>query len=905
MRTAAILVVSLLSAACLCSADSSARVALTDNWNIQPSMQVRGAGATISTVGFDTHDWYRAKVPTTVLAALVAEEVYADPYFGMNLRSIPGANYPFGTEAFMLTPMAPESPFRQSWWYRTEFTIPADFTSKTIWLHFGGINYRANVWLNGHQIADAKDMAGTYRVFEFDISREALPGKANALAVEIFPPERDDLAITFVDWAPTPPDKDMGIWRDVYLATSGPVAIRYPQVVSALDLPAGGTGQSPVPTQAHLTVSADLKNATDKVVRGLLKGAIEDVEFSQQVELAPRESKTVSFAPEKFPQLNFANPRLWWPAEVGPQNLYNLNVSFQTDDGISDQQSIRFGIRQVNAEVDAKDHLLFSINGKKILIRGAGYSFDMMLRSSPERQAAELDYVRNMNLNTVRMEGKLEDDHFLDLADEKGILVMAGWCCCDQWEQWPKWKPENYTVSADSLRDQVKRLRSHPSLLTWLNGSDFHPPADVERTYIKILKEENWPNPYQSSATAEPTTVTGKSGVKMTGPYLYVAPPYWLEDTKNGGAHGFNTETGPGPAIPPVESLRRFIPYDHLWPIDSVWDFHAEGREFRSMELYREVVDARYGPSKNVDEYAEKAQISGYEAYRAMYEAFGRNKYEATGVIGWMLNSAWPSLHYHIYDYYLRQGGAYFGTRKANEPLHVQYSYDDRSIVVVNSYYKPFQALKVSAKIFNLDMAEKFSKEAILDVAPDSSTRAFSLPDLKGLSSTYFVSLRLTDSNNVLVSTNFYWLSTRPDILDWANSVRLRTPSKQNADLTALMQLPKVQLKYSARSEVKGETGITQITVENPTKSVAFFVHLKVTDGLPEYDEEQKFHDPEILPALWDDNYFPLLPGEKRQVSATYATKSLAGKPPEVEITGFNVTGASKAGQNVRSEPPR
>jgi exo-1,4-beta-D-glucosaminidase len=312
------------------------------------------------------------------------------------------------------------------------------------------------------------------------------------------------------------------------------------------------------------------------------------------------------------------------------------------------------------------------------------------------------------------------------------------------------------------------------------------------------------------------------------------------------------------------------------------------------MELYEEVVDARYGPSKSVEEYAEKAQVSGYEAYRAMYEAFGRNKYDATGVIGWMLNSAWPSLHYHIYDYYLRQGGAYFGTRKANEPLHVQYSYDDRSVVVVNSYYQPYKRLKVSAKVYSLDMAEKFSKEQVVDVGPDSSTRVFTLPELKGLTSTYFVTLRMSDASGGKVSSNFYWLSTSPDVLDWDNSVRLRTPSKQDADLTALMHLPKVQLKYSSRSEVRGETGVTRITVENPTKNLAFFVHLKVKDGLPEYDEEQKFHEQEILPVLWDDNYFPLLPGEKREISAAYSAKALAGREPVVEVTGWNVAGASQ-----------
>ena len=862
-----------------------ARLPLSGEWRIQPSSQVREGGEVLSKVKFPIHSWYAASVPSTVLAALVKDEVYLDPYFGKNLRSIPGNSYPIGTESFMLTPMPPESPFRSSWWYRTEFEVPSAVQGKTIWLHFNGVNYRANVWLNGHQIANAKEMVGTWRVFEFDVTRSALPGHVNTLAVEVFPPQADDLAITFVDWAPTPADKCMGIWRDVYLVTSGPVALRDPLVVTHLDVPAAN--------EAHLTVSSELRNATDRAVHGVLRGRIGDIQFSQSVDLGPHESKTVKFSPERYKQLNVSNPELWWPTQVGAQHLYTLDLQFAIENGVSDQQSIRFGVREVKAELDAADHLVFSINGKKILIRGAGYTFDMLLRSSPERQEAELQYVKDMNLNAIRMEGKIEDDHFLELCDKYGILVLTGWCCCDQWEQWPKWTPENYTVASASLRDQIRRLRAHPSLLTWLNGSDFHPPVNIEEMYIKILKENDWPNPFQSSATAEPSSVTGKSGVKMTGPYLYVAPPYWLEDKKYGGAHGFNTETCPGPAIPPIDSLRRLLPRDHLWPIDSYWDYHAEGREFRSMELYQDVVDARYGHSSSAEEYAEKAQLAGYEAYRAMFEAYGRNKYTSTGVIGWMLNSAWPSLHYHIYDYYLRQGGAYFGTKKANEPLHVLYSYNDQSIVVVNSLYSGYKGLKVSAKLYNFDMSEKLSKDTVLDVEPDSSTTAFAVPAVPDLTPTYFVVLRLTDASGTLLSSNLYWLSTKGDVLDWDRSVRLNTPSKHHADYTSLMQLPKVQLKFSSVSEVSGDSGITHVTVENPTQNLAFFVRLKLEDGLPEYDEEQRFHDREVLPVLWSDNYSSLVPGEKREFTATYRVQDLAGTAPLIRVGGWNVIPSS------------
>jgi len=866
-------------------AQAGSRLMLKENWKIQPSAQVQRDGKEISTVGFRTDNWYPATVPSTVLAALVENQVFLDPYYGLNLRSLPGATNPIGSEDFMLRPMPPESPFRSSWWYRTEFSIPSAFQDRTVWLHFSGVNYRSNVWLNGHQIVNAAEMAGTWRTFEFDVTRFVVAG-VNCLALEVFPPGPDDLAITFVDWAPTPPDKCMGIWRDVYLTATGPVSLRYPQVITRLELPAAD--------KAHLTVAAELRNATGRTVSGLLKGDIGGIHLQQQVDLSPHEVKTVRFTPDDFSDLHVSSPRLWWPVQVGPQNLYTLNMQIEADGGISDQQSIRFGIREIKAEVDAGDHLIFTVNGKKILIRGAGYSFDMLLRSSLERQEAELKYVRDLNLNTIRMEGKIEDDQFLDLTDELGILVLAGWCCCDQWEQWPKWKEENYTVAAESLRDQIRRLRSHPSLLSWMNGSDFPPPPEVEQMYIKILKDSNWPNPFQSSATATVTTVTGKTGVKMTGPYLYVAPPYWLLDKKYGGAHGFNTETIPGPAIPPVESLRRMLPRDQLWPIDSYWDYHAEGREFRSMELYEEVVNARYGPSASVEEYAAKAQVSGYEAYRAMFEAFGRNKYVSTGVIGWMLNSAWPSLHYHIYDYYLRQGGAYFGTKKANEPLHIQYSYDDQSIVIVNSYYQAYKGLKASARIYDLDMSERYAKERIVDAEPDSSTRVFVLPEIANLTPTYFLRLNLENENGTPASSNFYWLSVKPDLLDWDNTVRLRTPSKQHADFASLMKLPKINLKLSSRSEVRGEIGVTHVTVENPSRSLAFFVRLKLKDGLPEYDEEQKFHEQEILPVVWEDNYFSLMPGEKRELTATYRAKDLAGAAPVVEVQGWNVAGASR-----------
>ncbi len=849
----------------------SARLTLKDGWFIQSSDKVSSDGQALTTGHFDSAGWYAASVPTTVLAALVKDKVYPDPDYGMNLRSVPGTEYPIGGN-FSNLEMPASSPFRPAWWYVTRFKVPAGYRGKTVWLHLDGINFRANVWLNGRQIADSKTIAGAWRIYELDVTKDVRPGEENALAVEVQAPTPKDLAITFVDWNPLPPDKDMGLWRPVYLTTSGPVALRYPSVMTHFDLPSLD--------MAHLTVLAELRNAADKPVSGALKGRIGTIQFSQPVQLEAHETRTIRFTPDKFSQLNFSHPRLWWPAQLGAQNLYTLEMQFDAGGQVSDRGTIQFGIREITSELTPQAYRLLHINGQNILIRGGGYTFDMLLRSSPEEQENHVRYLRDLNLNTVRLEGKLEDDHFFDLCDHYGILVLAGWCCCDHWERWKTWEDEDFAVAKASLEDQIRRLRSHACMLDWLNGSDNPPPANVEEMYIKVLKDYDWPNPFQSSATARPTTVTGKSGVKMTGPYEYVAPSYWLEDKEHGGAYGFNTETSPGPAVPPVASLKLFIPPDHLWPVDDVWYDHAGGGEFRTIQVFQKALEARYGPSNDVEDFAEKSQVMAYEGERAMFEAYGRNKYTSTGVIQWMLNNAWPSLIWHLYDYYWRPGGSYFGAKKACEPLHIQYAYDDHSVYVVNSFYHDFKGLKAQVGVYSLDLAEKFSKESSVDAGPDSSTKVLTIPDLPDLSTTYFVRLELKDSAGKVASRNFYWLSTTPDVLDWGESKWYYTPTKSFSDMKSLATLPPAKLTLSSRFERKGEEGITAVTVANPTKSLAFFVHLRVA----------KHDGSEVLPVLWEDNYFALFPNEKREVSARYYLKDAGNAAPAVLVDGWNVT---------------
>jgi exo-1,4-beta-D-glucosaminidase len=845
------------------------------DWKLQSSAQVAQTGEEISSPSFSNRDWHSAVVPGTVLATLVQDKTIPDPYYGVNLRNLIGPKFR-SDKIFSELPMDPDSQFAVPWWYRTEFAVPEDFNGKVIWLHFGGINYRADVWVNGQQLADAGTTVGTWRIYDFNISHLAKVGARNAIAVKVYPPKQtDDLAISYVDWNPGSPDRYMGLFREVSLSTSGPVALRYPAVLAHLDLPDT--------TRAHLTVVARLVNSTDKPQAGTLQGSSEGGRFSQEVELKPQETRDVIFDPGAFPQLNIRNPRLWWPAQMGEPNLYQLKMSFSIHGRDSDSVERSFGIREVTSQLDSNDHRLFLINGKKLLIRGGGWSMDLMMQESKRRLEDEFRYVADMGLNTIRLEGMFETEEFFDLADQKGILVMPG-ISCSLWETWPKWGKEQVDVAEQSLRSQILRLRSHPSILAWLNGSDNPPPPDIERMYLAVEREYLWPNPVISSASQQSTSVTGKSGVKMTGPYEWVVPEFWSQekdDNENdrGGAFGFNTETGPGPAIPPIETLEQILPKEHLWPIDDWWTFHAGLVDFKDIHVFRKNLDARYGEASNLDDFLLKSQVVRYEAIRAMYEAFSRNKYtSATGVIIWMLNNGWPSVIWNLYDYELRVGGGYFGAKNALEGLHPIYGYDDRAIWVVNSRYRDAKGLKVSAKIYDLNMKERYSRQENLDAPADSSSKVVTLPEIADLTSVYFLKLTVTDSSGKLVGSNFYWLTSKPETITHGVFNIEQGFAQTYADFGPLNQLQKVSVNAEARTTKEHEDLVTHITLRNENKTLAFFIRLNVsTCGTGS----------EIVPVLWSDNYVSLLPGESREISATY--RAPQAEPVRVDIAGWNV----------------
>jgi exo-1,4-beta-D-glucosaminidase len=705
------------------------------------------------------------------------------------------------------------------------------------------------------------------------------------------PNRRDgDLAIDYADWIHYPPDYNGGIVNNVEIKTCDQAGIRYPLVTTKFDLPSLDV--------AHLQVDAEVVNYTDKEKDAVVNGKINgDIQFQQKVHLGPNEKKQVSFTSADYPQLNVKNPRIWWPWQYGEPQLNRIEFSLISDAKVSNTISENFGIREITSKLINNDSREFIINGKPIMLRGAAWSPDIFQRHSKEREEQELKLVRDMNMNIVRSEGKLEDDNFYDLCDKYGLLVMTGWMCCGAWQYPENWDAAERKVAMASDSSVMYWLRNKACIMVWLNGSDM-PPRDssVEKDYLSIESYLKWPNPVIGTADASKSKVSGYSGVKMNGPYDWVPPVYWETDpNKYGGSWSFATEISPGPSIPPYESLIKFIPKDSLLYTNSDWLYHCGTMQFGNTKIFDSALNERYGKSSSIQEYLAKAQLQNYEGHRAMMEAYGLNKYKtATGVVQWMLCNPWPSLIWHTYDYYLYPAGTYFGMKKSMEPLHVMYSYKSNEVDIINSLLEKFTGLIVKADVYNPNGILKYSNAITTDIEKDGIKKCFALPQIAGLSGVYFLRLELKDSKQKTKSINWYWLSQKQDELSWKKSKWFYTPQSNFTDFTTLKDLPVTTLDVNYSKDKKENKIIHTITITNTGKTVAFFVHVRVL-------KEKNADD--ILPVIFSDNYISLAPGESRTIECSYENKDAGNGTPYLLTTAWNLNVAgSKAVKNAGFE---
>ena len=856
---------------------------ISSNWKMQPSVKLAGLDEkVISQNGYDSRSWYKAVVPGTVLGSLTLSKVIEDPTFGINMKNVDTLQ------------------FKKPWWYRTTFKLNATDLKKNVALRFNGINYRADLWINGKRVAGSDTFAGTFRMYTFNINPYIQNGE-NTIALKLSQYAYGEYSLGFCDWNPIPSDRSMGIFREVFLEVNDGIKIRSPFVYSKVD--------TITKKGADLYIQAELVNSTNKPISGILRVNYQLGTVEKKVTVPANDTLSYRFNPNEYSQLTVKNVELWWPNGMGNPKLYNLNVEFIAENKVIDQVTKKYGIREIRSYLNSEKNRTFEINGKFILVKGGGWADDIFLRDTRKSVEAQMRYIRHMNLNSIRCEGFWgKDDTLYDLCDEYGVLVMIGYNCIWEWEEYLH-KPchekyggavndEDIALLSASWKDQMLWLRNHPSIYLWMLGSDKLPDPRLERKYVELFKKYDPSRPYSTSAGGAGTEdnnvvaavplvseISGATGMKMMGPYAWTPPYYWFTDTKLGGAWGFNTETCPGAAIPPLASLKKMIPESSVWPIDKkYWEYHTGRNEFTTLDRDISAIDNRYGKSSSADEFTYKAQVNNYEIMRPQFEAFVAHKPKSTGLVQWQLNSAWPKMIWQLYDTYLQPNGSFYGVKKACTPLHAIYRYGFDDIFLANEDLAEAKDLTVKIRAFDLNSKEIFADQWKGNIKSNISQLIYKLPEIKNLTPVWFLDIRIYNKNNKEVDNSVYWLSLKKDILDYDAYKKLSwpfyTPTKQFADFTALDQLPKVQLNYTYLFSKDEKFGKISLKIKNPSATIAFFMFMDVINPAT--------HLP-ILPIYWNDNYVTLLPGEERTYDASYYLTDSDGGRPLLEVRAWNV----------------
>lgn len=798
------------------------------NWQVQSSEKISQTGDILSTPAANTDGWIPANVPSTLMGVLTANGIEPEALTAEDYAKID------------------KKQFEKSWWYRTTFDLPSLKEGEHVLLDFDGVCYRANVWLNGQQIANSQEMAGSFRQFEFDVTKES--AQENVLAVEVFRAQPGEPNIGFADWNPRPADENMGIYREVRVKTCGNVAVSHSAVRSRVN--------TETLNEAWLTVATELRNLSDQTVEGVLKGTADGQAFSYPVTLAAGE-KVRFAAPE---EIHIDKPRLWWCHNMGKPELCDLHVEFVENGKVSDSEDLRFGIREIHSYLTDEGYRVFTLNGKKVLLRGAGWTDDIYLRDTPESNRLQLEYVRDMNMNTVRLEGFWgTSQNLYDLCDEMGLFILVGWSCHWEWEEYlgsPCEEPyggilseEQINVVGQSFEDQVMWLRYHPSIIGWFVGSDMLPKLELEKRYQQFLTQED-DRDYLISAKDQKSELSGPSGTKMAGPYEYVGPSYWYLPEAPGGAFGFNTETGIGAQLPVKESLEKMLG-KQLWPIDSRWDIlcTASGSAMNSLKQLNEVIHHRFGDAKDIDEYLFRADLLNYESTKAMFEGFRVRWPHTTGIIQWMLNGARPGIYWQLYDTYGQPNVSYYGVKKANAPVQLIYDYYTKAVYAVNETLQS-AIVKASMKLLKDGQATEDNQQ--IEVSAGTVVKVFDIDTSRAPAA--FLFLKLTDNQGTELTTNEYFLVAENDTYDWSKTTWVNTPITKYASYAMLDSLLTKTCELSVKPSSKG---LYEATVSNPSDKVAFMIRLTAKDQNGEL----------ICPAYWSDNYLTLAPGESRTVS--------------------------------------
>lgn len=825
-------------------------------WKVQRTSQVREDGRRLGQSGFDDGEWVTATVPGTVLSSFLNVEAIPDPNYGDNQL------------------MVSESYFNSDFWYRNEFEIPQHFIRDRVFLQFKGINWKTEVFCNGNPVGT---IAGAFTREVFDVTDFIHPG-TNALAVRIrcnanpggvkeqtaASPDLNGGVLgadnpTFHatigwDWIPTIRGRDAGIWDDVLLTSTGPVTLEDPFVDTRLPLPRTN--------EADVSISVTLVNHTGQSQTGTLQGKLGAVSFEKDFLLQPNERRLLQVNPEEVKGLHMSNPQLWWPNGYGDANLTDVFLTSVLSSGVvSDESHFKTGLRQMTYSGEEKALRIY-VNGIRFVPKGGNWGFsESMLRYRAREFDIAVRYHRDMNYTMIRnWVGMTGNDAFFDACDRYGIMVWQDFWLANPWDG-PD--PDDEPMFMDNARDFVHRIRNHPSIALYCGRNEGNPPPSLNQDLASLVGSDH-PGMIYFPHSAE-------GAVSGYGPYGAMPAAFYF---KNRATEKPHSELGMANIVS-KESLDRMMPADAQWPVGRMWGIHdfCDGGA-QNGAAYKKLMEINFGPIDNLDDWLSLAQFRNYEGYRAMYEAQSRNR---MGLLIWMSHSAWPSFVWQTYDYYFEPTAAYFGVKKACEPLHIQWNAATDSIEVVNYSHPDALGLIAQAEVFDLTGALKWSHRMTIDSRIDSRQNCFVAAKPDGLTSVYFLRLKLMQGEEVL-SENFYW---RGPGTEEALGDNFLLRNAHDNDYSALRNLPKVPVSTteSGRQTGGGETGF-MVTLKNTGDRPALMIRINV---IGEQSGEQ------ILPVLYEDNYFSLMPGEEKTVQIRVKTEDTRGEKPVIRVSGFNV----------------
>ena len=834
------------------------------NWKLQRASLVAGAGEAISKPDYKDEGWILATVPGTVLTSYMNIGALPDPNFADNQQQI--------SESFFLS----------DFWYRNEFTVadPIDY----VFLNFDGINWKANVFLNGQKVGK---IDGAFMRGKFDVSKQIVKGK-NVIAVQIiknahpgaikeqtaystdqnggFPGADNPTFHATIgwDWIPTIRGRDIGIWNDVFLTYNGAVTIEDPFVRTELPLPDT--------TSANVFVEVTLKNHSVSEVQGVLKGAYGEAGFEQPITLKAGEERLVELDASKIPALHLENPKLWWPKGYGEPNLYDVSFSFEADGKVMDKTAFKSGVRQMTFDEDGykpsggmafgsfgqseSRRLSIYINGRRFVGFGGNWGFG---ESNLNYRGREYDiavaYHADMNFTMIRnWVGQIGDEEFYEACDRHGVMVWQ-----DFWLANPVDGPNPYYVDMfnTTADDYVKRIRNHPSIGIYVGRNEGNPPPEID-DYLRALVPREHPGLYYISNSAMGVVSGG-------GPYRALPQKSYFQSY---GHDKFHSERGM-PNVMNYESMLMAFGPDKIEPVNTletpnaVYGLHdytlgTIGSSAQAAASFNEMIEKAFGRPKDAKQFSEWAQWINYDGYRAIFE--GRSEHRR-GMLLWMSHPAWPSMVWQTYDYYFDPTAAYFGCKKASEPIHIQWNPLRDDVEVVNYHAYDRSGLTAKASLVNQDGTVQWQKEITLDIDEDQTVACFPLELPETLSATFFIKLALTDAKGELLSENFYWRG------------------KEEGNYQSLLQLPKVSISKDVAVELVGNEWHMTAKVKNDTKTPALMLRLKVVGGTS---------GKMLLPVFYSDNYFSLMPGEEKEVRMKLYDADTYGEKPSLTISGFN-----------------